>query len=271
MISLADVPLMLESTNDPRGIEFIEKFINPSEYVPWYRRVFPGLGYSALTWPTGLRSERPFRLNTFYWPTGASRWGYGHFLASAEQTEEIRIAAFGSSGNEQNKIEFFMNSPGAPSEEFISTRVYLLPPTPLTSVPIDRVFGTTNNLFLLTIVDPRYYWWNKATPLVEFADSSTWSQAFSIAETALGITIQKDSIDSAYLNASPQLNLSYEVIPPWLDAICMNVGHKFVAHISGIYSTQNYTSALATRKDDINNNPDRILQAGGSRFEDEII
>lgn len=269
MISLAQVPLMLEGNH--KGIEFLEKYINPEEYVPWVRRVFPGLGYSALTWPTGFRNERPFRLNKFYWPAiGASRWAYGHFLATAEQVDEIRTAAFGSEGNKTQKIELFMESPGAPSSEFLSCDVYLLPPTPISAVPIDVENHKVNNLFILTVVDQRYYWWNKATPLVNFTDTSTWASAFAIAETALGIEITKASINSAYLNASPQLNLSYEVMPPWLDALCANVGQRLVCRTSGVFLTQTYTEALASRSSDLNNNPDRRIIAGGSRFEDEV-
>jgi len=275
MISLGGTPLILE---DPKGInsqqvyEWVEKNINPESYTPWLRRSFPGKGYTALTIPTGYRQERPFRINRFYWPCwGASRWAYGHFLADAGQTDAIRKKAFGDAGDQTDKIQLMIESPGGFSEETLLTDVYLLPPTPLSSVPIDTENHLVNNLFLLTVVDERFYWWHEATPLVEFTDTTTWASAFDIAKEALGIDITLDTISSAYLNASPQLNLSYEVVPPWLDALCYNVGHRFVARLDGTYRTERYSTALATRNSDISANPSRRILAGGSRFKDTII
>lgn len=269
-MTLADVGLTLDD-KDGNFADFIKKHINPELYRPWLRRAFPGAGYTSLAWPTGFAPDTPFKLNSFFWPAwGASRWAFGHFLADAERVNVIRKAAFGDDGDEQNKIEFFMSTPNASSDESLKTKVYLLPPTPLSSVPVDSKFHQVNNLFLLTIVDARYYWWYKATPEVKLNDDSTWQSAFDIAKDALDIDLTVDSINSLYLNPSPQLNLSYEVIPPWLDALCSNVGHRLLAMLDGTYVSQRYFAALQDRNRDVRDHPNRQIMAGGVRFQDII-
>lgn len=273
MLTLASEPLMVE---DPAGevFDWVEKNINPKYYVPWLRRSFPGLAYTWLTWPTGYSAERPFKINRFYWPLGASRWAYGHFLVDAERLDRIRDEAYTNDGTVQREIKLIMDSPFDPEQdapERLEVDVYLLPPTPLSSVELTEEPGDINNLFLITVVDERYYWWNKATPLLEFTDETTWTDAFDKVETALDITLTVDTIDAKYLRASPQLNLSYEVIPPFFDALAYNVGHRVVRKFDGTVHTQNYETALAARQADRTTNKDRFRSAGGIRMQDWII
>lgn len=270
MLTLAGFPLTLEDINGS-VYSWVEQNINPTQYIPWLRRAFPGYGYVELTWPTGFHLERPFKINRFYWPVGASRWAFGHFLADAFYTDKIRQAAYGSDGTKNNVIPLVMDSPGAPSSEQLNTNLYLLPPTPLSAVPLGQN-GSINNLYLLTVVDQRYYWWYISTPALSFGDTTSWTTAFNTVKTALGISdMTIDTINPAYLNASPQLNLSYEVIPPWFDALAFNVGQRVVVGFDGSVSTQNYSTALSSRNNDIGANPLRMVAAGGSRFMDQII
>jgi hypothetical protein len=274
-LTLANYPLTVEDLpGEVYG--FVEKNINPEAYFPWLRRAFPGWGYASLTWPTGYRRERDFVINKFYWPTGACRWAYGHFLADAYWTDKIRDAAFTSTGAGPSvPIRLKMDSPGAENDETLDTKVYLLPPSPLSAVPVDEENHTVNNLYLLTVVDERYYWWYKATPLLQFdqTNGETWINAFQKVSDSLGTTVQVDTISSSYLRASPQLNMSYEVLPPWFDALAFNVGQKVVRLYDGTVKTQNFSTAYTALLNDVNSIPHltRTLIAGGDRFTDTII
>jgi hypothetical protein len=264
-------------------LDFLQATIPPSHYCPWLRRSWPGYGLVGLTWPVGFWLEHEFRFNHLYWPNGASRWAFGHFFADAQTTDAIRSEAFGQDGSGQNAIELYMDSPSPASSvqgqnpeqedspENLTANVYLLPPYPLSAVPTPGD-GSINNAYLLTVVDQRYYWWYKQTPLVQFDSivGVSWSEAFDIAQTQLGIDIDVDEISSKYLNASPALNLSYEVLPPWLDALAFNVNQRIVVAFDGSVSTQNYRTALDALNDDLSDNPDRIVRAGGYRFQDTI-
>lgn len=243
--------------------DWIERSIPPYYYAPWLRRTWPGFGLVGLTWPTGTPDNPPFRLNQLYWPRGASRHAFIHLFASAATADQIRGVAF--AGGNNNTVTLKMDDDGP---EHIATQMYLLPPYPLSAMVPDN--QEINNAYILTLVDQRYYWWYKQTPLLGFADSTTWTQAFNVVSSQLGITVNVDTINSAYLNASPQLNLSYEVIPPWFDALAANVGQVVVVKLDGSVWTQNYQTALSAYQTDFQNNPNRVPRAGGDRLIDTI-
>lgn len=97
------------------------------------------LGLTQPNWSGPLRPK----INTWYSPTGCSRWAYGLFLA--DQKTKAAIVAKAGSGtltlvDDQNKLGRAMIG-------------YLLPPRPISSDVFDP-----NGLWLLPIVDQRYYW-----------------------------------------------------------------------------------------------------------------
>lgn len=267
MLTLADIPC---NVPDAEAIAYIESTIDPRLFVPFVDRSWPGFGLAGVTWPVGYRPTDKIRLNRFVWPRGASRFAYGHFLADSEQSDQIRDAALSSDGSQTDQIQLVMDSPRVPpdtdNDETLTTNVYLLSCTPLYTLTPQPNGPMDNGLYLLTVVCPRYYWWYIPTPVFGITDSTTWTSLFSACNTALGLTIAVDTIDTRYLNPSPGLNLDYEVLPPVLDAIAYNVGHRIVYGLDGTVKSQSFSRAVTARQTDAQNHPNRDIRAGGNRF-----
>jgi hypothetical protein len=307
-LTLDDIPLLAPMAMSPEAMmnvkTWVERNITPKTVRPWLTRAWPGFGLAGVTWPTGYTPNDPIRVNHLIWPIGASRWAFGHFLVDSNALNLIRNAAYGTDGSEFNEITLKMSIPGlvlpdgssSPSPQFepLETSVYLLSYTPLGRMtPIPGGGGTAtpaptslypspptgspgststdqyvNGLYLITIVDERYYWWNYSIPIIfnNIGDTTTWQSLFTSIETTINVTINLDTINPAYLQPSRGLALTGEVIPPVLDAMVANIGQRLVRKYDGNVYAQNFDTANAAYEADFSTNPDRQLRAGGERF-----
>jgi hypothetical protein len=272
MIKINDVELPIPTRE---LVDYLRSALDPSYMLPWMMpRSWPGLGLSAITFPTAYRPLPPLRISRFYWPRGAMRWSYGHFLADSEQAERIRTVAFGDDGTQLNTVTLSLASPGEPpsdDDEQLDVEMYVMPPTPLINIVHDPNTGI-ENLYLISVVDERYYWWYKQVPDFGMTDSGavTWEDLYGMIGTALGVIIDVDPIDPDYLRPDPSFGLRYEAIPPVLDAVAYNVGHRIIRKYDGSVVSQSFDNAVQTADDDFANNPQRTIRAGGVRFEDEL-
>lgn len=96
----------------------------------------------------------PLHLGAVRWPTGARRWAVGHFLATTEQLQEIERrlrtpVSQGSPGPGPRSGRLTLTD-GADGR--VDLTMYLQLARPLLGVP------DANGLFLLVLVDDRYYW-----------------------------------------------------------------------------------------------------------------
>lgn len=248
----------------------INKYIPLKYFMPWVSRNFPGWELQAITLPAGLRPEPEWELNRFRCPTGATRWAYGHFLCDSDTYSQIAADAFSSSGK-YNTISFTIGNPESNSGgsiqagETLTTPVFLLPGTPLSG--IRGVSGMTRSLYLLTIVDCRYFWWwQNSGPLTTIPPD--WGSFISAIATILNVTINYDTIPQAYLAPSLQtFNLPYAPVPMILDAIGYNIQQRLVSNLDGVtFTFQQYSTALSAFNNDMEENPNRIIVAGGQRF-----
>jgi hypothetical protein len=250
-------------------VNAVDKWFDPSTYVPWLRRSWPGFGLVGLAYPTGIRDiwydYRQCKLNKFYWPTGASRWAFGHFVVSAELVDSIRPEAYGASGLEMNELSFTASCPGQRSVEILETSVYVLACTPIGGM---TGYNNVNPPYLLTVADDRFWWYYKSSPLLDITDTTTWTNLFDDLSGALGVTIEVDTIASQYLNPSRGLCLSYEYLPVLIDAAVWNVGHRLIRRYDGTVATQSFQTSLTALQDDFANFPYRTVKSGGSRYLD---
>jgi hypothetical protein len=271
MITLDNQPLMIDVTGELE--EFIVKFIPTDQYLPWLRRSWPGFGNAGLTYPTGMRYEPRFKLNQFRWPTGASRWAYGHFLADVEacNLQKVINDAFGTSSNAPpgmggayNPIPLVLDTSDSGGER-LNVSVYLMPPVPLSGM------RGVNGLYLMTVVDQRFFWWYNYVGLLQITSGWTWTSLYSWVASSIGIvSFKTDSIDPKYLQPSTMFNLPYESAPQILDAIAFNVGQRVIRNYDGSVYCQNYTTALKALNDDFKTHPNRIKIAGDQRFPDKL-
>lgn len=194
-----------------------------------------------------------------------------------------QIAAMGYN----NMVTFTMDSTpqGTPNYEQINTCMFMLPPLPISAFagnltppatlpPTDgNTFATPmTNGYVVILVDKRYYWWNFSTQATGIQTTGTpWASLISNAGAIVGETITVDAIDPAYLKASPDMNLYYEALPPYMDALAANVGKYVCVDINtGRVSMQGYPTAKQARIDDDESHPYRHLRAGNYRFQDQL-
>jgi hypothetical protein len=266
MLSLGGVPLNLLTAEASAAIA---AGIDVRAIRPWLRRAWPGPGELPLGLPIQYYEQIPVELGKFYWPSGASRWAFGHFFASTNQANAINENQLKGNKVSLNPVALKMDSPGLRAQENISTLVYVLPPYPLRAVPpIDG--ESVNGAYLLTVVDVRYYWWNYSVPDLSITTGTTWDSLFRKVEKVLGITIKNHSYQAAFVNPHKSLNCIYGPIPPFLDTVAFNLGQRIVRALDGTVTSQRHETSSAIRHANDILNPDRTLRAGGDLFQDVL-
>jgi hypothetical protein len=248
-LSYAGVDLIVPTTE---LCEWIERNISPRDVYEWAYRAWPGFNLTGLAFPEWMR--RPsIKLNTLWWPTGASRWAVGHFLCTESQLRDIRPLVVNNSTHTPARTFPVSSISGDPQQatlsidsdpltsagvatgtNFISTDMFLMPPRPLSqflNVP------SLNGHYLLTLVDDRYYWWSCSTGNMTITEGTTaWSDVFTTLQDQLGLSQSPftiDTVSSDYLKPSRTFGQPYEAVPIILDSAAYNVGMRVVRKLDG--------------------------------------
>lgn len=188
-----------------------------SDLYDFVRPTSPGR-LSALGFPYLQRPRKP-KLFSLWWPSGASRFAYGYFLADDNQLAQIRPQAFAS--NRLNPLPFVM-SDGVRS---ITTNLSMLAARPLASCGAP-------SLWLLTLVDDRYFWGGQ---LGTATASGSWSSWFSSVMGQLATSTTADTVASAYGSGpTPEFAFSNsDGMPAVLDAAAACVGQRIIRTLDG--------------------------------------
>jgi hypothetical protein len=243
MLSYGGVNLM----HDTSALAGADAVLSLMDLRDFGRRVHPGrLGALGSPW---LEFETRPTINRLVWPTGASRWATGWFLTDDAGLAILRPQAY--TGNTLTPLPFVMDD----GQLSITTSMYLLPPRSLAQN------GEGGDLYLITLVDQRYFWWEKAASIAVTAGTTTWSQLFAAIGTALGVSIALDSVPAAYLKPPADFNTYYELLPPQLDAAAAAVGMKVVVALDG--SVRVLTPASAQTQFNANDALSAAFMAGG--------
>lgn len=235
MISYGGIPLsvgdgelhaLIERGLDPIGI--LREFSDPE----W-------TGQEGGWKQADFANRRHPPLYRLYWPRGASRWGEAHFLATEAELDAIRSLAYQpNTSTGLVPLDLKIND----GTRSITTAMYMIPPRPLFQVDADLSKG--KNLYLLTLVDVRYWWWRRNTAIYVTPGTTTWEQLYGMVGEALGITITVDPIPSEYLKPPIQIQNLYLYIPPMLDAIAYSVGQRIVRALDGTVTAQNADNGI---------------------------
>ena len=95
-------------------------------------------------------------------------------------------------------------------------------------------FPGCNGVYLLTLVDQRYFWWEKSTGDIEVDGiTTTWAALLAVIQAAIGSPLNYDAIPAAYLKPSVDLNLEYELLPPLIDAAAYSIGKRLIRKLDG--------------------------------------
>jgi len=198
---------------------WIEANISPKEVWDFYRMNWPGKNRTGWTFP-GTTPARPIRINTLWWPTGASRFAVGYFLCTDRNLEAINQVTAGGTIAQP----FAMTT----ANGGIATKLYALPARPLSARDPD-----SRQMWLLTLVDQRYFWWYISSGIIPVTSTTSWSDLIGHIQSALNITILTDAIPAGYFTPSPSLTTRYEFLPLLLDAVAYNLGMRLVCWRDG--------------------------------------
>lgn len=223
----------------------------------------------------------PLTINQLSWPTGATRWST--FVGLVTWTELQRIvsqfppsANFGGGRNMSGRqleigddeIIQALDPDGYTTEAErlgLSTEMFLLEPRPVvtftgTDRDGDTYASTEESLWLLPMVDVRYWWQYVSVPqrvdltnsgqktAVTDATKETWSGWLGLLSAALNftpLTLAPADIASAYVAPDRhEFDQLKESVPVVLDALAHSLGRRFVRRINGDCIIQGPTNAV---------------------------
>lgn len=274
MITLADVGLALPNREI---LTDIERDLSLDKMLLLFSRAWPGPGTVFLATPTHYRRWPPWNkpgsiLNRFYWPTGASRWGCGCFLATKDICDQLHDACFGTDGTETKKVKLVLSTEDSNDDVIESveiSQITVFPPIPLYRILKDD--GSSDfGLYMILCVDDRYHWWNLPCPDFQISEHAgkTWKNLIDKLGTVIEATIETSDIPTQYLAPHRALNLTNEPIPPVMDAIAYNIGARVVVQYNGDIKIQRYQDALDAFNKDQDDFPDRSYLGGDFRYVD---
>ena len=126
----------------------------------------------------------------------------------------------------------------------IQTQLYLMPPR---QVSVSTNVDPTEQLWLLPLVDVRYWWQFINCGDWGLTSSTTWAQLFTAIGNALNVTINNDIVPAAYLGPDAvEFYRRNDNIAVYLNAVASCVGQRIVRSIDGTVSSQSAATATAT-------------------------
>ena len=222
--------------------------------------------YLAGTYLTGLAQpfkwpSRPdLRFGEFFYPNYASRWAEAHFLITQDQYDEIMPLCFPTGDGTPTPQDFIMQQDDTNT---ITTSLYLLPPRPLAK------YGDNPGLWLITLVDERYYWQYKNPGALILDDGTTWESLILSLAASLDITLSI-TVNPVYGQPQPLSDFysNYQNAAILMDAALWNVGCVLSRNLDGTYSAlRNSESDTIIRA----NIPKPLLiLGGGDAFADAL-
>lgn len=239
-----------------------------NEYV--LAPVYPGrnLGAIAADWAMSADPESDdLSVGSWYYPIGASRWGIFRGL----MTSRMKTAVDEATNGFIDPATFVMQAAptltgpqqGLEASSFrVSTSMFCLPPR-----PIGETAGNVDGLYLVTLVDER--WFFQGSPATLHPDKdSTWEDFANSVANQLGILLSFDPIPSSYgrPETDSQLWANFEYGAVLLDAIALNVGRVVVRKLDGTYALEDPNSSAAIVTSNRGNARTVIRMAGGDIF-----
>lgn len=241
MLTYAGIPLSLATS--PVALA-IERAISPRDVVSFEETTWPGRNRLGWTVPGYLPSRPPVRAGVLHWPRDASRFAVGYFLASDNQLSQIR-SLLATQGYTRQPLVMSQEDQTRQTVQSITASLWMLPPRPLFQIT------GHNGLYLLTLVDDRYFWAARDANFdVDMPES--WSELMNAIATSLNVTLTADAITGAYLSAPKDLISHYESPSMLLDAVAYNTGLRIVANLDGSIVAQDPVTAAASLRAQLN-------------------
>lgn len=230
MISYAGIDLLFSTE---RVREWVRTNIDPAELLQFGVRHWPGRNLTHIPFkPPDL--PKKIELDVLHWPTSASRFAVGWYVVDQGTLDLIRTEVYGANGLGYAAKNLIIDD----GYDDLTASLWMLPATPLQAIGED-------GLYLLTLVDERYFWWNQAAAITVTENTTTWTQLYAAIAAALGVSITVDAIDADYLKPPASAGTKYEALPLLLDAVAYATGRRIVRQFDGTIRAWSPTNALA--------------------------
>lgn len=182
----------------------------------------------AKRWPINQWHNPPLKVGTYFYPHGLSRWSIFRGLMTSSMVQAVLQKTMGT-GAQPFVLQAIPNSPGNFDKFTISTYLYMLPPRPLAEHG-----GRFDGLFLVTLVDERYYW-QGATYTYHPNQASTWPALITQLSNLLGITVVTPPAapDVYQPEIDSQLWGNEMNVPLLYDVAAHNMGGTAVRNLTG--------------------------------------
>ena len=205
-LTYAGVPLLLP---DPDGVvqAWLDRWLpldDLQNVTTWQRSPWRTWSVPLPNYPAPLK----IRLNTWYNPIGASRWGFGLFLTNYEGLLQI-LQNFRPGTYAPLKMTHTNTSSGTGTT--VEKDAYLLPARPISAsaTESDYLPEDVSGLYLLPLVDVRYYWQFFGAGCYTMDSSGvaasqlTWNQLMESLATKLQTQIELSSDNNLYAKPDP--------------------------------------------------------------------
>ncbi len=232
-ITLADQPVLLDF--DRQVADLLDDYLrmdaiprSPHQAVNDERFDLEDIALIKLPRPNYPPSPLP-RINELYWPTGAARWAQGWLLMDGERFNKI-TSSFLEPGSAQTAATLKVTRD---QDDVLTCQVFPLHPR-----PVNGIRGSTDeedeSLWIVPIVDQRYFWQFTSVDFSAIDDTTTWSQLYTQVTTSSGIAITADTIHADYLKPDTVSFQREDMnVAVALDAIAHSIGHRIIADYDG--------------------------------------
>ena len=247
MISIAGVPLLVSQAATEDAVDVSALLFAPQAAIPG------GVGVPPARTPYRV----PYAPGCLFWPSGASRFAVGQYLVTDEEVEAIWGETFTTAA-----LTLTLGSLS------FTVRPLILLPLGLDRSPVNQRVGA-GGLYLLILVDGRYFLQTTAPTWTITQGSTTWDNLDTQLDTFFGGALTYDAADADYLYPSSDLaapTLASQGVPCWagplLDAIAVASGRRFVAFADGTYGLQSWSTAATADAASRTSNADYLATGG---------
>jgi hypothetical protein len=206
------------------------------------------------------------RLGDWFYPYGASRWSVFRYLASSTQAKAMLEATQGRLA----RTFRFVNMPqgagqrgGRLAEFTLESQMYMLPPRSMSEHA-----GGYDGLYMITLVDERYYW--QTTPCsLTLNHETTWDNLITTIAASLNVDIQYSEIPEEYGQPEPdsQFWCRFENAPALLDAVAYNLGRRVIRNLDGTIELLTFGQSGSRTESNRGNIRYLVRTAGGDIFQ----
>ena len=188
----------------------------------------------AARYPLAQPLFPPIKMGQWFYPTGVSRWSVFRGLATSSCAAAMLDATQGNKA-----LPFTMMSVPAGVANVsdgaytLTTDMFMLPPRPL-----GETKGSLDGLYLITLVDERFYW-QFDTVQIHPTKDTTWSAIITQLGLELGFSPNfGPAIASVYTSPEPDSPfwMNFESAAVVMDAVAANLGATWVRGLDGNYN-----------------------------------